>query len=199
MWNDQAKTAISEVRRDMLLRRRRDSWWLNIDGDTVERPMTLRSVEEAIRSNPGAEYLLLNVEQTDDDDPAWVAVAHEAAPDREASLPRRSRSPFQWDHGAGPPELDGFPPSPILAKLSERIEALEQNQRATLEALKGLTEIVNGVSGRLMALDSVTEREKFVEDAEERLVRETHRLEAERAELDQLRQDLEPARLKVAG
>ncbi|MGE9295358.1 MAG: hypothetical protein ACQKBV_03620 [Puniceicoccales bacterium] len=205
------KISLSAVRREMLAQRLRDAWWLNRNGDTFDRPMPLLSVEWTMKREPGAEYQILNIDETDNDDPRWISINPTVSLQSQQSnsrspmgRPRESRAPFRREANTdenSPTETvkEASAPNPITADFNARLATLETNQRETLSAIKSLSELMQELSRQFGSRDCLQERERFVEEAEERLVEETNRLEAERAELDQLRAELAPAHLRVVG
>jgi len=90
-------------------------------------------------------------------------------------------------------------PSPLTPKLFERIESIEAHQGETLEVMRQLRRLVEEMGLLIASQESMKERERFVSEAEERIFEETNRLETERAELDQMRADMNPPDLKVVG
>ncbi len=184
----------------------RDSWWLNCDGVTFKQPMILNSVERTMQRNPSADYQVLHADDTASDTPQWMRLETKSevrqAPTRPPAPAMRSSIKLQMPSQAKElpaSEQAMVAPSPLTPKLLARLDQIEARQGETLDALRQLSMLVEEIGLHVAAKESTRERERFVNEAEERLVNEAHRLEAERAELDQLRSDLNRANLRVVG
>ncbi|WP_309386960.1 hypothetical protein [Cerasicoccus frondis] len=200
------KVTIGGIRFQMTSQQLRDSWWLNCDGVTFKQPMILNSVERTIQRKPSADYQVLHADETSSDDPQWMALVCTSEVRRPTMRPpQNSRSPFklakpvavQEESSASEESL--VAPSPLTPKLLARLDELEISQRETLEAVRQISSLVQEIGLHVAAKESIRERERFVNEAEDRLVEEAHRLEVERAELEQLRAELNRGNLKVVG
>ncbi len=177
----------------------RDSWWLNCDGVTVKQPMMLNALERQFQENPGAQYLVLHADEASNPNPDWKKLEGRRRPP-----PSNSRPSFKMPKPSAAevelPESDELvAPSPLTPKVMARLDTIEASQRETLAALRELCFAVKEIGAHLSTSNGMQERERYVNEAEDRLVAETHRLEVERAELEQMRAELTRGKFTVVG
>lgn len=117
--------AIAALRERVIRQNLRDSWWLAVDDQPLDRPMRLKSIESVVKENPGREFCILHQDEADEGKADWQPLY---------------LTPTLRTQKSAAPAASGD--SEEVNRLRERIAILEHQQEQMLEAMTELKALV---------------------------------------------------------
>jgi len=209
------KQTVLNLRDRMVAQSLRDLWWLARNGITYRSPMSLQAVESTIKKNPQGVYQICHVRDDGDRADSWSQIelpasrviesrgntsvfrarapapnAHERTPEARAAAerppePSASHAPF----GNLAKDSSVQTPGPT-EEIGPQIKRLERKVDRLQDTVDELSEKLDAFFNADGLLDRMKRQQEFLRQAEDHFTQEAASLEGERAELDQLREEI---------
>ena len=160
-----------------------DEWWVSVGNEVLERPMTLDAVAELEYEMPGREIALMHPVSVEDPSSEWVPFEFEG-------MQKLSKAIGKENSGTDDTLAIHLKIEMIAEEISE--------MRLAINELRQCYRDIEGTLNDALAIDEkkreLAERQRFIEEGEEVLLRKTISHEEDLATYEQQQEDAQRAR-----
>ena len=172
----------------------KDEWWISVDGNVLQHPMSLTAIESRQFEFKNKEIELLHIYDHESGTDNWVRFEF---PQKPGGIHVKGKHSLRLDEihrGRTPSPMPQAKSSPEMSELAEQVlsevKELKEEFNEMKQFMRKIETLVNDLNYITDMRTQLEEREKFLMESEEKLMMKAHEHERQNAELEQMHEDM---------